>query len=170
LTVSRTSKPKRFIFILHTRRKKRKEVITMDRKWSLAVFSIGITLLAVTCATASSWSSTPLYTFRMEQASSQMNFLPVERSGFTYTAEKGYSLNYGAGCCFVNPLEEPTYWETCSTCEYTCEGGTCEGTCYSTCPNTCATCEPTCEQNTCWNTCDSTCSTCKPCSTYRDCP
>ncbi len=143
----------------------------MHRKWSLAVIGAAVTLLAVTCVTAASWSDTPLYTLRMEQASSEMNFLPVERSGFTYTAEKGCSLDYdGAGCCFVKPLEEPTYWETCSTCESTCEGGTCEGTCYSTCPNTCATCEPTCEQNTCWNTCDSTCSTCKPCSTYRDCP
>jgi hypothetical protein len=134
-------------------------------------------LCAVVAVTASNLtSSTPLYTFRMEQASSKMSFLPTERNEIVYTTEPGHTFN-SAGH-HVYPLEEPTVpvtcpdtcEETCSTCYYTCEGNTCEGTCYSTCPNTCSTCEPTCEQPSCWNTCSSTCSTCKPCSTYRDCP
>lgn len=148
------------------------------RKWILAVISIVTVSLAVT-VTANFVPNTPLYTYRMEQASSQMNFLPTEINNFAYTTVTGSTLNYEiTRYCYVNPLEEPTVpvtcpetcEETCSTCYSTCEGSTCEGTCYSTCPNTCATCEPTCEEPSCWNTCSSTCSTCKPCSTYRDCP
>ena len=51
--------------------------------------------LAVTCVTAStSLCNTPLYTFRIEQASSKMNFLPTAMNEFTSTTEKGYNLTY----------------------------------------------------------------------------
>lgn len=140
---------------------KQKEVIIVDRKkMFIAVVSVAVAFCAVACVAAASWtSSTPLYTFRMEQASSEMNFLPTEINNFTYTTEAGSTLNYEiTRYCYVNPLEEPTVPVTCpETCEETCS------TCYSTC-------EPTCEEPSCWNTCSSTCSTCKPCSTYRDCP
>ncbi len=149
------------------------------RNTILAVITLVGISLVIAGVTASSSFNTPLYTYRMEQQSSSMNFLPREVNGFIYTAENGYTVNYGIhGCCSIIPLEEPTVpatcpytcQETCSTCYYTCEGTTCEGTCYSTCPNTCCTCEPTCEEPSCWNTCAPTCSTCKPCATYRDCP
>ncbi|MBU7026897.1 MAG: hypothetical protein HXS48_08140 [Theionarchaea archaeon] len=48
------------------------------KKVSIAVVSMAVAFLAVTCVTASPrTSNTPLYTFRMEQASSEMNFLPT---------------------------------------------------------------------------------------------
>ncbi|MBU7028262.1 MAG: hypothetical protein HXS48_15120 [Theionarchaea archaeon] len=154
----------------------------MDRKKvSLAVISVAVAFLALTAVTASSWTlNTPLYIFRMQQQSSRMNFLPYEKNGFTYTAEKGYNLSCDAvGCCGAEPLEPPTNWETCSSCESTC-WSTCPATCPATCPNTCVdtcpdTCEPTCwstcEEPTCWNTCGAACPTSPvKCPTYRDCP
>ncbi len=144
--------------------------------------------LAVACVTASPWiTNTPLYTVRMEQQSSEMNFLPTAVNGFTYTTGNGYTLNCAvAGSCNSARLllTGNTCWDSCGgTCEYTCwetcDGQTCEGTCSvtceSTCPSTCAstcpnTCDgPTCE-STCGNTCEGTCygrtcwDTCeKPC-------
>jgi hypothetical protein len=35
-----------------------------------------------------------LYTYRMEQASSSMNYLPTEMNEILYTAKRGYKLNY----------------------------------------------------------------------------
>lgn len=146
----------------------------MDRnqKMAIAIGSVVLALFAVTAVTAHSLTSTPLYTFRMEQASNKMNFLPTAVNHFTYTTEKGCSLNYnGLAFCGVNPLEEPTAPATCPytcddlTCEQTCPNtcwNTCDGpTCQSTCPNTCdlscqATCPWTCRStctSTCWNTC-----------------
>ena len=152
------------------------------QKASLAAGVLGV-LITAACAASSTAFYTPLYRYRMEQQSSQMHFLPIERNGFTYMAESGCNLYYAHG---VIPLEEPTVPETCpNTCEETCD--TCSSTCWSTCPNTCPntcwstcpnTCEETCEP-TCWSTCEeptcwSTCGACptspSKCPTYRDCP
>ena len=106
---------------------------------------------------------TPLYTLRMEQMSSEKNFLPTEKTPFTYTAEPGCTVNYpGSHYCGETPLYtgDPTCPRTCElSCdgEPTCEGPTCYSTCYSTCPNTCPnTCADTCP-NTCEETCPETC-------------
>jgi hypothetical protein len=119
-------------------------------------------LCAVTAVTASSSiSSTPLYTVRMEQASSDMNFLPTAVNEFIYMAEHGYAVNYNVPeyCKGVIPFKPPT---EIATCPYTCDDDTCEqtcpNTCWNTCPNTCwstcpVTCEPTCLQYTCENSC-----------------
>lgn len=153
----------------------------MDRKQiSVAVLGI-VVLVAATCVTANSWGgNTPLYTVRMEQASSKMNFLPTAVSGFIYTAGEGYTLDCeaSASCSNCVPLVSGgvntcetcpghiTCWNTCpDTCEPSCEGTCFEPTCSSTCPVTCETCtQPTCETcETCSTcvTCPSTCSTCK---------
>ena len=153
----------------------------MDKKQtSIVVLSIA-TLIAVACVTASSWGgSTPLYTIRMEQASSKMNFLPTAMNAFTYTADNGSLLNcepaaYCGNCIplvsgGVNTCEtcpgHYTCYNTCpDTCEPSCEGTCFEPTCSSTCPVTCETCtQPTCETcETCSTcvTCPYTCSTCK---------
>jgi hypothetical protein len=156
-----------------------KEVITLQKKGKLvllAACTIAITCYAITSVTANSFllSHTPLFAFRMEQQSSENNFLSTSINGFDYSAEGGYSLNYGSGClCSLNgKLFKPLTCQTCDeeecmgqptlcnpTC-YTCPGSTCCSTCYSTCVNTCSTCVNTCS-NTCVNTCNSTCvSTC----------
>jgi len=144
----------------------------MKSKMLLVVSSVAIVLLAAVAVTASSSISTPLYTVRMEQVSSKMNFLPTQMNGFTYTAEKGSILNYNvSNRCFAAPLAPTngggeTCWPqcdtsqpTCSTCSQTCSStcpDTCPNTCSSTCPVTCVTCE-TCEGETCENTCEPTC-------------
>ncbi len=151
-----------------------------NSKITLAVTGMVLVLLAVTCVSASPWrSSTPLYTFRMEQASSKMNFLPTGMNAFTYTTQGGYDLNYkAAGCCIGAEImiTGVTCYDSCGgTCEYTCWDtcvSTCPNTCVSTCPNTCvSTCPNTCVSTcntcsyTCWDTCGLTCRyTCtKPC-------
>ena len=139
------------------------------KKTKLILASAGIVciIVAVTTATASPLvSSTPLYTFRMEHACDQMNFLPTEMNKFTYTTEKGISLGYCTeGWCTVRPLGDPTDFGQ-NTCEPICtaEGPTCGYyTCPNTCPNTCAsTCPNTCA-STCPNTCPNTCNTCSTC-------
>lgn len=140
----------------------------MDKKLSYAVIGITIAFLVAATVAASPWisSNTPLYTYRMEQASSEMDFLPTEKNDFTYTTEGGYNLNYDVlGCCDdQNPLIQTwqytcEFYETCDTCS-TCS--TCS-TCPATCPNTCQnTCPYTC-WNTCPVTCRNTCETCAPC-------
>jgi hypothetical protein len=133
-------------------------------------------LFTVMFATATSlMADTPLYTFRMEQASSKMNFLPTETSSFTYTAEIGCTVTYAVEryCGFAMPLMTTPYDtlcetcgpETCDTCQ-TCEE-TCEETCYPTCQNTCW---QTCNDPTCPGTCPVTCSTCNPTCTEPTCP
>jgi hypothetical protein len=154
----------------------------MDRKHrTIAVVSVALTLLAVTFVTATSMiqSTTPLYTFRMEQQSSKMNFLSTERNQFTYTIEPGCILNVGlAGeyCSGIHPLD---------TGVWTCYGSTCGGdTCILTCPESCygtcndptcqATCNPTCDEFTCsgptcsYPTCDL--PTCEETSCPKKCP
>jgi hypothetical protein len=68
------------------------------QKTSIVVASIIVVSLAATCVTASSQTSnTPLYTFRMEEVSSEMNFLSTEVSEITYNTQNGYTLNYEFG-------------------------------------------------------------------------
>lgn len=137
----------------------------MDKKKILiAAISIAFVFLAVAFVIARpSTSNTPLYTLRMEQASSKMNFLPTEINEFIYAAEKGYELNYNVRgyCKGTTPLgtkpplscEEPTCGPSCDpTCPYTCDNPTCP----ETCPYTC--------EFTCW----STCITCSECVTYSE--
>jgi hypothetical protein len=153
----------------------------MDRKrMSLVLVSAAVVVVAVTAVTASpEVSDTPLYTYRMEQASSKMNFSPVTSPQFTYSAESEFALDYTiTACCGVQLLDVKTIstcvGETCETCWSTCVN-TCENTCVYTCytcVNTCGlTCVSTCSTcvSTCWNTCVSTCpntcwNTCDVCS------
>jgi hypothetical protein len=99
------------------------------KKW--VSIGIGIVIVSLTIAVAAANSpafSTPLYTVRMEQASSQMSFLPTEMNNFTYTTEKGYTVNYDilARCDYAG-LSFGGF--TCpETCPYTCEQ-TCPGIC-----------------------------------------
>lgn len=138
----------------------------MDMNQRGFIITVGVVtaILAITAVTATSWgTSTPLYTYRMEQQSNEMNFLPTEMNGFTYTTENGYSLNYvicEGFCGGATPLG--TDLNTCSltvcaTCPYTAchQVSTCGSTCDETCPVTCPiTCEPTCENPTCHPDCD----------------
>jgi hypothetical protein len=134
----------------------------MDRKKiSVAVTSVAVTFLAITCVTASfQTTNTPLYTVRMEQASSKMNFLPTEMNEFTYITEKEYNLDYCiTGRCNSHGGGDvtPLLPYTCSTCdEYYCEEpthcGTCV-TCYSTCQSSCGGTCSTCTGLTCEGTC-----------------
>lgn len=158
----------------------------MDGKQKMAIAVVGavIALCAVTAVTAHSRTqNTPLYTVRMEQASSQMNFLPTAMNEFTYSAESGCTLNCNvSGYCGAEPLithQADTFctcFPYCETTEYTCESDptcmitcntcidpTCPFTCFSTCPDTCPnTCDgATCTQPTCEETCPSTCDTCQ---------
>ena len=139
-----------------------------QKRMSIMMVSVAF-VLAMTAVTASPWIlNTPLYTVRMEQASSRMNFLPYEKNGFVYTAEEGYILNYDAQGCCNGPVPFATYPETaCSPpCEPTEAGDTCQQqTCPYTYCNTCSTCPNTCP-NTCPYTCPNTCSTCFTCGGY----
>lgn len=123
---------------------------------SIAVVSVVVVSCVVPFAAANSLlTNTPLYTYRMEQASSRMNFLPIEKNSFTYAADGGYILNHEVlRCCGgVSPLMTEG-----STCNPTCDEKTCITclTCAScflcetseTC-DTCSTCNPTCSSATC---------------------
>ena len=102
-----------------------------------------------------------LFTYRMEQTSKEMKFLPTEMKGFTYSAEKGYTLSYEATGKNAGPLAP----YTSNTCDEDMCTPTNSGTCYDTCPRTCvdtclSTCPSTCNQetcNTCYRTCRNTC-------------
>jgi hypothetical protein len=152
----------------------------MDRKQILIIAVVSGTLILLAATVAAAWTptqSTPLYTYRMEQSSSHMNFLPTERNVFTYNTEKGCMLNpipekycgnvtpdadTSIGTCFGHTCLISCAGYTCggSTCSVSCDNWTCYGgTCYVSCdvftchaPNTC--------QNTCPYTCWNTCSTC----------
>jgi hypothetical protein len=118
----------------------------MDKRQKLSLAGVGVILVlcTVTAVTARGWTlHTPLYRVRMEQASSEMNFLPTDMSTFTYTAEKGYTLDYcAAGGCGVVPLATGPVG-TCETCEYTCDDPTCPPVCLSTFRYTCTKpCQP----------------------------
>ena len=166
----------------------------------MVAISAAIAFCAVTAVAASPKRgvNAPLYTFRMEQASSNMNFLPTAVNAFEYTTEKGYVLDCDTGGCCTNggvvydtgcytcPDDTcehcPTYFPA-QTCDYTCPE-TCPVTCHETCPVTCEhtcpytckltcadTCPYTCE-STCPETCLVTCATCNPTCTdtcYKTC-
>lgn len=146
-----------------------------------------IILLATALVTAhSQMTSTPLYTVRMEQASSKMHFLSTAMNEFTYTAEKGYevpcgvsaycaeSLNATGNPCEVTDETCPQTEETCPRTCFTCNTclPSCGYTCGSTCGLTCNSCKVTCENTcnpTCTDiTCDSCSQTCNSCNSTCD--
>jgi len=139
-------------------------------KMSVAVLSTVIAFLVITAVTTGSQASlnTPLYTFRMEQASSEMNFLSMERNNVAYTIENGSTLNYNVSGKYCSAKSSPAICLTdprmCSADVGTCAMVTCASTCPNTCPSTCSdTCENTCGNtcpSTCWPTCGETCLTC----------
>lgn len=133
-----------------------------NQMWiSTAIVSMAIMSLAVgAAANPQKQSITPLYTYRMQQASSSMNFLPMEKNDFIYTAEKGCELQYilegssdtvGAG----NVNDYTWYWTLDCTCQWmwTCYEWTCwPQTCgYQMTCNVNWTCQyMTCGRWTCW--------------------
>lgn len=121
------------------------------QKWILIGVVSGL-FISFAVAASSSPLNTPLYIFRMEQASSEMSFLPTEVNQFTYITEKGYTLDCSVtGSDNVSPL---------NTGVWSCEGSTCQPwhTCWCTCPYTCLnTCGATC---TYWTCPMATCFTC----------
>ncbi len=135
------------------------------KKVSIAAVSMAVAFLAATCVTANSQTSnTPLYTFRMEQASSEMSFLPTAVNEFTYNTRDGFTLNYefatDSDVARAPLMLGPTWWgETCEDpfCWYLL-------TSYQTCPDTCRTCY------TCLHTCPYTCKfTCLGHTWWRMC-
>ena len=120
----------------------------MDRihKWMLfAMVGVSAVSLTITAVMASPWitSNAPLYTYRMEQESSNMNFLPTPMNEFIYTAENGYTLNYDdvKGHIGEKPFStQTTCYNTLNCCFTKSPGITCPGTCSSTCPHTCDDC------------------------------
>jgi hypothetical protein len=140
----------------------------MDRKKMLCALAGAVALSCVVLfATAGSlMANTPLYTVRMEQASNKMNFLPTAVNEFTYTAEKGYTLEYGfLNCCIDGATPRVDTTGTCwgYTCTPSCVGYTCSGwTCFKSCEQwTCygITCDISCGYFTCQvpETCPHTC-------------
>ncbi len=108
----------------------------MDGTKTLMVAATGFALLVITAVIASPLvSNTPLYTVRMEQESSKMNFLPTEVSAFTYTAERGYELTYDVHLQHSEGVYATLSGPTCYiTCEPTCAYWTCP---YSSCKKPC---------------------------------
>lgn len=145
----------------------------MDRKVLISACAAFVSL-AVMCVTAAPWIvNTPLYTYRMEQASDRMSFLPTSMNTITYTTDERSTLICEVTACYSAQSFDTdlptcenmtclTYAVTCSTCsgytcespcdtfvdtcEATCEGLTCEGTCSGL---TCQTCGDTCDGLTC---------------------
>lgn len=129
----------------------------MKRKKVVLISVIGIAVVSVAAGvTATSQGlNTPLYTVRMEQASTKMNFLPTEMNEFVYTAEKGYTVDYD-----LQIYEYTGLFIGGVTCQHTCPY-TCEQTCPAICPDTVYTCKghlcPQTYWNTCWQTCPVIC-------------
>jgi hypothetical protein len=120
----------------------------MDRKLKTAIAMTVVAFVffaAVVTASFYAASNTPLYNYRMEQASNKMHFLPTDMNTFAYNTEKGYNVDFEVT---GNPDDGIMYtWQspwTCvfSTCNYTCQ--TCDGptcvTCGYSCGGTCDTC------------------------------
>ena len=137
----------------------------MKRNQMLYAASISVAFLVVAVTATASLSHTPLYTYRMEQVSSEKNFLPTAVNEFFYNTESGVTITYevGAYCNAVNPLVS----DGVNTCE-TCPGHI---TCYSTCPETCGepSCWGTCFEPTCDTCTQPTCETCETCVTCSTC-
>jgi hypothetical protein len=142
------------------------------QKWALmVVVSVAaVSLVMSTVAASPRESDTPLYTVRMEQVSSAMNFLPTEKNSFTYTTESGYTLEYNSAQDVYGM--QYLYYQVTNHMYYTCLGLTCILSCYQeqTCfvYETCLyTCNYTCV--TCWYySCGGTCLTCS--DTCFKCP
>lgn len=148
----------------------------INKKVLASIIGGALVLLAVACVTASSFKAyTPLYVLRMEQASSEMNFLPTTVNDFLYSAENGVTVNCSvSGYCSVLPMgTDATCHPSCQTCAQTCPV-----TCYDTCPYTCLytcnditcgyTCPCTCDDPTCPYTCEGpTCNAGQTC--YESC-
>jgi hypothetical protein len=150
------------------------------------IFALSVSLVAAFAAIAalsahSLTENTPLFVFRMEQASNSMDFLPLEMSSFDYNTVQGFTLDQ---CCAGGLMPLFTLGNTCvsgctedATCSYTCTAtcwntcddntcpsscsGTCSSTCGSSCGGTCGTCGSTCG-GTCGGSCIETCP--KKCS------
>ena len=149
----------------------------MKRNRMLYTIGVTIAFLVVAVTASASPSHTPLYTYRMEQVSSEKNFLPTAVNGFLYTAESGSTITYevGAYCNTVTPLVSggvntcetcPGHYTCSNTCPETCGEPSCWGTCFEP---TCSTCtQPTCETCSTCPTSTSTCNTCKPQETCWD--
>lgn len=82
------------------------EVIYMDKTEKVMSFVLisatvmSFTLIHTTAASMVT-SNTPLYTYRMEQVSSEMNFLPTEKSILTYTSESQCWIVYNVEAVYV---------------------------------------------------------------------
>ena len=119
----------------------------IQKRASIVVASVSIMSLALACVTANaSPSNTPLYTFRMEEASSENSFLPTAVNEFTYNTKNEYTLSWGLVTDGSFPFSRPggvfelwyptQYWRehTCSKYDSTCWGLTCDIiTCSCTC-------------------------------------
>jgi len=106
-------------------------VIDMNKeKIAIAVVCMTATFLALNCVTANPRTSyTPLYTFRIEQASSEMNFLPTTVNEISYDATNGYIFpletenarlpgyqwhwTIAGPTCFTPPSRGPLLYDTC---------------------------------------------------------
>ena len=103
------------------------EVIRMNRnlKISIAVIGVAFSALLVSVVSASPrTSNTPFYTFRIEQASCKMSFLPTSMNTFTYSTRNGCTLNpkFVTDNSVVRVFDVDTYISTCQcTCYVTCE-------------------------------------------------
>jgi len=85
----------------------------MNRNLRISVVVIGmavLTFLASVAMASQQVTDTPLYAYRIEQASSKMNFLVTKRNVYSYTAESGYELNYGTikGWGFICRIDDET--------------------------------------------------------------
>lgn len=137
----------------------------MNKNRTLVVVSIVTASLAAMIVTATpQLFNTPLYTFRMEQQSSEMHFLPTEMNTFTYATEKGFTVEQKISpwssevhkfqdSAIVCPTVNTCF--TCSTCDsclicHTISNCPTEGS--STCEQTECILE-TCMQTVCGQTC-----------------
>jgi len=85
----------------------------MNRNLRISAVVIGMAVLIFLASAAMASqqvTDTPLYTYRIEQASSKMNFLVTERNVYSYTTESGYELNYGTirGWGFICRIDDET--------------------------------------------------------------
>lgn len=132
------------------------------RKMLIAVMSIATVSCAAAFAAASPRSvTTPLYTARMEQASSEMRFLPTTMNTFTYITREGYTLDHEASGDWYSGYHWFLASEISCPTVVTCESCIICPTDIN-CPTEGSTCEPTeCFMNTCLDTqCDRTCYAC----------
>jgi hypothetical protein len=100
--------------------------VNRNKMVSISVISIAIVALAVTAVSANfSEKSTPLYTYRMEQLSNKMSFLPTEMNNFTYAARGNYTLDCSVSGTRSAVPAGPVSWGriTCDTCDPTCWSG-----------------------------------------------